>query len=95
VFSDGVAAGAQSRQKLPAAMTWRNQSSDEWDPETLHKLTEAYEEALRRAQETGTDCDKSGEAAANVIAKYIIALAKRGEIDPNRLVDGALSRLAS
>jgi ABC-type nitrate/sulfonate/bicarbonate transport system substrate-binding protein len=82
-------------RNYPQPMTWRNQSSDEWDPETLHKLTEAYEEALRRAQETGTECDKSGEAAANVIAKYIIALAKRGEIDPNRLVDGALSRLAS
>jgi hypothetical protein len=76
-------------------MSWyRNQSSDEWDPETLRKLIAAYDDALRRAQESGIDSDKSGEAASDVIAKYIIAMAKRGETDSHCLADGALSHLA-
>jgi hypothetical protein len=73
----------------------RNPASDEWHPETLRKLTDAYEEALRRAQEAGIECDKSGEAAPDVIAKFIIAMAKKGELEPHCLVDGALLRLAA
>jgi hypothetical protein len=76
-------------------MSWyRNPTSDEWDPETLRKLTAAYEEALRRARKAGLECDKSGEAASEVIARFIIAMAKRGEFDSDRLVEGALTRLA-
>jgi hypothetical protein len=76
-------------------MNWyRNPTSEEWDPETLQKLTVAHEEALRRAQEAGIECNKSGEAAAEVIAKFVIAMAKRGELDSRRLVAGALKRVA-
>jgi hypothetical protein len=76
-------------------MNWyRNPTSDEWDPDTLHKLVIAHEEALRRAQEAGIKCDKHGEPAAEVIAKFIIAMARRGELEPDRLADGALGRLA-
>lgn len=76
-------------------MNWyRDPTSDEWDPETLHRLIAAYEEALRRAHEAGIEFDKSGEAASEVIAKFIIAIAKKGELDSHCLVEGALSRLA-
>ncbi len=74
--------------------TWyRNPTSDEWGPELTKALSEAYEEAQRRAHALGIDIDRDGEPVSEVIARYIIAQAKRGEYGPKALADGAVAYL--
>lgn len=74
--------------------TWyRNPTSDEWGPELTKALTEAYEEAHRRARTLGITSGRNGEPVSETIAQYIIARAKRGEYEPKALADGAVAYL--
>jgi hypothetical protein len=67
------------------------ENTEGFDPETLHMLGEAMDEAWRRAEFVYVDGNDDG--ARTTIAEYILAVAKKGERDRARLVRGALRRL--
>jgi hypothetical protein len=64
---------------------------DEFDAETLHILGNALDEAWRRVKPNHL-IGRAYRARA-VLAQHIFAMAKQGERDPQRLIDGALMRL--
>jgi hypothetical protein len=67
------------------------QDNEEFDPKTLDILGSALDEAWQRVK-----CDHlngSAYAARTVLAQHIFALAKKGERDPQVLINGALMRL--
>jgi hypothetical protein len=59
-----------------------------FDPETVKTLCEAYDKACKRLHDTGQPY-----LVSEVIAQRIIATAKRGERDPERLCEVALKAL--
>jgi hypothetical protein len=59
-----------------------------FDPETVKTLCEAYDKCRKALHDTGQP-----EIVKEVLALRIIALAKQGERDPERLCDGALAAL--
>jgi hypothetical protein len=65
--------------------------TEEFDSETLHILGEALDEAWQRIKPN--HLNGSAYAARTVLAQHIFALAKKGERDPEILIDGALMRL--
>lgn len=67
------------------------ENTEGFDPETLQMLGEAMDEAWRRAEFVYVDGNDA--AARRILAEYILAVAKKGERDPARLVRGALLRL--
>jgi hypothetical protein len=67
------------------------ENTEGFDPETLHMLGEAMDEAWRRAEFVYVDGNDAG--ARLILAEYILAVAKKGERDPARLIRGALLRL--
>jgi hypothetical protein len=67
------------------------ENTEGFDPETLHMLGEAMDEAWRRAEFVYVDGNDTG--ARMILAEYILAVAKKGERDPARLIRGALLRL--
>jgi hypothetical protein len=67
--------------------------ADAWDSKTTNMLKGALDEAERRAAADGTKADKYGEPVRDALAKHIVSMAKRGERDEKRLVEGALERL--
>jgi hypothetical protein len=67
------------------------ENTDGFDSETLHMLGEAMDEAWRRAEFIYVDGNDG--VARTTLAEYILAVAKRGERDPERLIRGALQRL--
>ncbi len=64
-----------------------------WDFETTNILKRALDEAVRRALADGIETDKNGEPVRDALAKQIVSIAKRGERDEKRLVEGALEHL--
>jgi hypothetical protein len=62
-----------------------------FDSETLHILGDAIDEAWRRTKLN--HLNESANAARSVLASHILAMARQGERDPRRLIDGALMRL--
>lgn len=68
-----------------------NQHTERFDPESLHLLGDAMDEAWRRVKLAHSN--GSADAARTILAKHIIAIARQGEQDPQHLIDGALSRL--
>ena len=60
------------------------------DPETVKTLCDAYEKACKSLHDTGQP-----QIVNEIIAERIIALAKQGERDPDRLCAGALSALGN
>jgi hypothetical protein len=62
-----------------------------FEPETLHVLGGAMDEAWRRVKLT--HLNGSANAARSVLAEHIFAMARQGERDPQRLIEGALIRL--
>ena len=60
------------------------------DPETVETLSEAYEKARKSLHDTGQP-----QIVNEIIAQRIIALALKGERDPNRLCAGALIALGN
>ena len=59
-----------------------------FSPDTVTKLTAAFEDALQKMGSVNRD-----NPAAIAVARHIIELAKHGETDTARLSDGALQRL--
>lgn len=58
---------------------YRNEETDVWGPAEIRVLSDALEEACRRAQTAGILVDEIGESARDAMASRIIAMAKRGE----------------
>jgi hypothetical protein len=66
-----------------------------FDPETIAVLSSAFENAWRRIEASGNCFARPAYANATreVVAKYIIDIAQRGERDPGKLSDGAVEFL--
>ena len=66
-----------------------------FDPDTLAILGVALDEAWRQveADKTAFQIDGNAEGARDMLAKHIVNLARQGERDAVRLVQGALCRL--
>ena len=69
-----------------------DEATAQFGPETLQVLGEAMDKAWQQVELILTNDSAAGAKA--VIAEYIFALARRGERDPERLVEGALMRLS-
>jgi hypothetical protein len=66
-----------------------------FDPETVSILSAALDSAWEkaRANQIANNSDGNAEAARDLLAKHIVDMAKQGERDHQRLIDGALDRL--
>jgi hypothetical protein len=62
-----------------------------FDSEILHIIGNAMDEAWRQVKFNHLKEDAS--AARSVLASHIFAMARQGERNPQRLIDGALMRL--
>jgi hypothetical protein len=76
---------------LEGKMIHLNEQTGAFEPETLHILGGAMDEAWRRVKLT--HLNGSANAARTVLAEHIFAMARQGERDPQRLIEGALIRL--
>jgi hypothetical protein len=67
-----------------------------FDSETTQLLGAAFEDAWEDVKSSGSALAEGAEAALTreLLAKRIIELAKRGERNPDRLVENALDHLA-
>jgi hypothetical protein len=62
-----------------------------FDSEILHIIDNAMDEAWRRVRFNHLRGD--ADSARSVLASHIFAMARQGERNPQRLIDGALMRL--
>ena len=65
--------------------------ADTFNPETVHILGEALDEA--RGRVAARHMNGSADYARTLVAQHIVAMAKQGERDRQRLIEGALARL--
>ena len=67
-----------------------------FDPEQVRIVTTAFDQTWQAVHETGTPFASNGvaEATGDVVALRIIAMARLGELDCDRLREGALRYLA-
>ncbi len=65
--------------------------TEAFDPETLCILSEALDDAWQRVKPN--HLNGSAYAARTALAQHIFAMAKKGERDPQLLIEGALMRL--
>ena len=63
-----------------------------FDPETIHILDDALDDAWQRLG-AGAHLNGTADATRAVLAKHMIDMAKQGERDHLRLIEGALDRL--
>lgn len=68
-----------------------NELTEGFDPETLHILGDAFDEAWRQVKLT--HLNGSANAARTVLAEHLFAMARQGERDCQRLTEGTLIRL--
>jgi hypothetical protein len=63
-----------------------------FDPEAIRILSAAFEEAWQALLRSGAKfgSDRRAEEARDTLAKYMIEQAKQGELDQQRLQEGAL-----
>jgi hypothetical protein len=67
-----------------------------FDPDTVHLLCDALDDAWRIVEANLSTFKVDGEAAEGVriaLAKHIVDMAKKGERDRFRLTEGALTQL--
>jgi hypothetical protein len=66
-----------------------------FDPETISILSGVLDDAWQvvEANKTAFRMDGHPEAARNALAKHIVDIAKQGERNRQRLIDGTLARL--
>jgi hypothetical protein len=66
-----------------------------FDPDTVHILSGALDDAWQvvESNKPAFKMDGSPEGARQALAKHIVDIAKEGERDPQRLIEGALTRL--
>jgi len=71
-------------------------SNAAFDSETTQLLGAAFEAAWEKVTTAGSTLAEDSQAALTreLLAKRIIEMAKRGERNPDRLVEGALDHLA-
>ena len=67
-----------------------------FDPEFIETLVSAYEHAWQQVEKSGSTfaSPRYRRAAREIIAKRIIEMAQRGEREPTRLAEDAVSYLA-
>jgi hypothetical protein len=67
-----------------------------FDPEFIKTLVAAYEEAWQKIEKSGSTfaSPRYKRAAQEIIAKRIIDMAQRGEIEPAQLADDAVNYLS-
>jgi hypothetical protein len=70
-----------------------SEQTETFNPAATRLLGNALDEAWDRLKATKVYFNGSADAARTVLAKHIIAMAKQGERDRHRLVEGALARL--
>jgi hypothetical protein len=68
------------------------EATDEFGGDIVHLLGQAMDQAWRRVERNHVNDGATG--AIVVLAEHILALARQGERDPKRLVEGALIRLS-
>jgi hypothetical protein len=66
-----------------------------FEPETIELLVSVFEDAWRKVEQSGSKLASPGykRAAQEIIAKRIIEMAQRGEIDRRHLADDAVTYL--
>jgi hypothetical protein len=69
-----------------------DEAISEFGADTVHLLGQAMDQAWRRVERDHVN--DGGAGAIIVVAEHILALARQGERDPKRLVEGALIRLS-
>ncbi len=69
--------------------------SSAFEPETIETLVSVFEDAWRKVEQSGSKLASPGyrRAAQEILAKRIIETAQRGELDPRKLADDAVSFL--
>jgi len=67
-----------------------------FDPEFIDKLAAAYEDAWKRIETSGSTFARPRyrKVAQEIIARRIIDMAQRGEIETNKLADDAVDYLS-
>jgi len=67
-----------------------------FDPEFIEKLVAAYEDAWQKIVKSGSmfASPRYRRVAQEIIAKRIIDMAQRGEIEPHQLADDAVAYLS-
>jgi hypothetical protein len=67
-----------------------------FEPEFIETLVSAYEDAWQQVEKSGSTfaSPRYKRAAREIIAKRIIEMAQRGEREPTRLAEDAVSYLA-
>ena len=67
-----------------------------FDPEVIETLVRAYEDAWRQIENSGSAIasPRYRRAAQEIVAKRIIETAQRGEREPAKLAEDAVSYLA-
>jgi hypothetical protein len=67
-----------------------------FDPEAVEILSGAYEDAWEKLKESGSSFTRPAyeRGAREILAKYIIEMAQRGERDRRQLSEAALTYLA-
>jgi hypothetical protein len=75
-------------------LRYLSENPEYFDPETLDVMIRALDEAWERFQSSGVRLDSSQAGAARTaLAKHIVDMARQGERDRERLIEGALLRL--
>jgi hypothetical protein len=99
-MAQGQASVAESSVALPpvgerptALIIPFNLDGSAFAPETVEKLSVAFEEAWRRIEKSSQPLFAA--AAREIVAKHIIELARRGECDAVRLCNSAIEFWAS
>ena len=70
-----------------------SENPEYFDPETLDVMIRALDEAWERFEGSEGRLDGLAGAARDVLAKHIVDMARQGERDRERLIEGALLRL--
>jgi len=73
-------------------MTHVSEQSTTFNPETLHILGGALDDAWTRL-EVRVHLNGGSDAVRTILAKHIVAMATQGERDRQRLTERALARL--
>jgi hypothetical protein len=84
------------RQKRePDMVPYLAANPEAFDPESIRLLSGALDDAWRvvQANESKFKINGNAEGARDLLAKHIIDMAKQGELDRQRLIEGALARL--
>jgi hypothetical protein len=74
-------------------LRYLSENPEYFEPETLDVMIRALDEAWERFQGTGVRLDGQAGVARTALAKHIADMARQGEHDRQRLIEGALFRL--